>query len=83
MEAEYIALSQDMRDIIPLRQLLQEVGTHLNMEFEYTNIMHFTIFEYSNGALGLSKSPRTILRTRYIVVKYHFFREYVGEGEEI
>ena len=35
-------------------------------------IVHSTVFEYKNGALGLAKSPRTTPRTRHIAVKYHF-----------
>ena len=45
--------------------------------------MHSTVFEENNGALGLSKPPRTSLRTRHISVKYHFFREKFGENKGI
>ena len=32
LEAEYIALSQSMRELLPLRRLLQEVGKNLNLD---------------------------------------------------
>ena len=33
LEAEYIALSQSMRELLPLRNLLQEVGKNLKLNF--------------------------------------------------
>ena len=64
-------------------RLLQEVGTQLKMDFAYPDIMHYPVFEYNNGALGLDKSTRATPRTRYIYVKYHIFIEHVGEGRGI
>ena len=32
LEAEYIALSQSMRELLPLRNLLQEVGKNLKLD---------------------------------------------------
>ena len=45
--------------------------------------MYSTLFEYNNGALSLAISPRKNPRTYHIAVKYHFFREHVGEGKWI
>ena len=83
LEAEYIALSQAMRDLLPFIKLLQEVGTKLNMEFASLTIMHSTLFDDNNGALGLVTSPRKTPRMRHIAVKYHFFREHVSEVKGI
>ena len=55
----------------------------MKMEFSPPAIMVSAVFEDNNGALGLTTSPRTDPRTRYIAVEYNFFREYVGEGKEI
>ena len=83
LEAEYIALSQAMRDLLPFIKLLQEVGTQLNMEFASLTIMHSTLFDDNNGALGLVTSPRKTPRMRHIAVKYHLFREHVSEVKGI
>ena len=72
-----------MCDLLPLIRFLQEVGTQLKMDFVLHAIINYTVFEDNNGALGLTTSPRTDPRTRYIAVEYNFFREYVGEGKEI
>jgi hypothetical protein len=82
-EAEYIALSQSMRDLIPMRRLLQEAGTALSMTFAKPAILHSTVFEDNNGALSLALSPKMTPRTKHIAVKYHHFRTSVGEEKRI
>ena len=74
LEAEYIALSQAMRDILSLRQLLQEIGNLLNMDFEPPVIIHSTLFEDNNCDLGLDKFPRKTPRTIHVDVNYHIYR---------
>ena len=39
LEAEYIALSQSMRELLPLRNLLQEVGKNLKLDFVKHGLM--------------------------------------------
>ena len=73
LEAEYISLSRDMRDLQPLRRFLQEVGTQLNIYFALSSIMQSTVIEENNGALELATSLSTTTSTRHISVKYHFF----------
>ena len=72
-----------MHDLPPLRQLLQKVGTQLNMELSLPPIMQSIEFEDNNGDLVLDTPPRKNPRTRNIAVKYHFSRENVGEGKGI
>ncbi len=83
LEAEYIALSTAMRDLLPMRRLLQEIGNKLSMSYAKNGIMHSTVFEDNNGALGLATSPRLTPRTKHIGVKYHFFKDHIGEDKEI
>jgi hypothetical protein len=82
-EAEYIALSQSMQDLIPMRRLLQETGSALNLDFSQPAILHSTVFEDNNGALSLALSPKMSPRMKHIAVKYHHFREHVGEDKGI
>jgi hypothetical protein len=81
LESEYIALSQAMRDLIPMRRLLKEVSTALGVTADGAAIMKSTVFEDNNGALGLATSPKLTPRTRHICVKYHFFKEHIKPGE--
>ena len=80
LESEYIALSQAMRDLVPMRRLLQEVGTKMNLDFAKPALVHSTIFEDNNGALGLATSPKLTPRTKHIGVKYHWFKSLIGES---
>ena len=78
LEAEYIALSQAMRELLPARELLQEIGTELQLDFAKPTIMHSTVFEDNNGALQLTTSPKITPRTKHIAVKYHFFKDKIS-----
>ena len=73
-EAEYIALSQSMRELIPLRRMLQEIGQNITVTQDNTALLHSTVFEDNNGALALATAPKMSPRTKHIAVKYHHFR---------
>jgi hypothetical protein len=79
MEAEYIALSQAMRDLIPMRTLLSELGTLTNLTFGDT-ITYSTVFEDKKGCVELATTPRMRPRTKHIAIKYHHFRSHVANG---
>ena len=78
-EAEYIALSQSMRESLPRRNLLQEVGKILKLDFVKHGLMQSTVFEDNNGALGLATSPKLTSQAKHIVVKYYFFRSHISD----
>ena len=75
MEAEYIMLSTDMHDLIPLRNLLDEVKELMNAD------MFSKVFEDNNGAFILATTPCMTQWSKHIAVKYHFFKEHVGQGK--
>ena len=79
-EAEYIALSQSMRDLIPFCSMAQELGDHYHQLQEAPQIL-CRLFEDNNGALILAKEHRYRPRTKDIALKYHHFRSYVTEGK--
>ena len=70
-----------MRELLPLRNLLQEVRKNLKLDFVKYGLMQSTVFEDNNGALGLATSPKLTLQTKHIAVKYHFFRSYISNKE--
>ena len=78
LEAEYVALSMSMRELLPMRELLQEVGDQLNLDCTKPSLMHSTVFEDNNGAIGLATSPKITPRTKHIAIKYHFFKDHIG-----
>jgi hypothetical protein len=79
-EAEYIALSQAMRDLIPMRTLLTELGTLTKFTFGDT-ITHSTVFEDNKGCVELANAPKMCPRTKHIALKYHHFRSHVASGD--
>ena len=79
-EAEYIALSQAMRDVIPLMTIIEELSEVLKIKKEKPKIF-CTVFEDNNGALELAKTPRMRPRTKHISLTYHHFRQQVKDGK--
>ena len=75
-EAEYIVLSQSMRDLIPLRGVLQELAKVLHIS-DKVPTTHSSVFEDNKGALELARESKYRPRTKYVSIKYHHFREHV------
>lgn len=80
VEAEYIALSQAMRDVLPLMDRIDEMDGIFG-DTSPKPILHCTLFEDNNGALELATTPRYRPRTKHIAIKYHHFREHVKLGK--
>jgi hypothetical protein len=79
-EAEYIALSQAMRHLLPMRRILLEIGTKMQLGINAKTLVRSTVWEDNNGALKLANNEsQCSLRTKHIAVKYHFFRSHVGK----
>ena len=76
-EAEYVALSQSMRDTIPLMALIKELTEVLPIITEKAKV-HCTVFEDNNSCIELVKCPRMRPRTKQIGLKYHHFRSACG-----
>jgi hypothetical protein len=80
-EAEYIALSQSLRDTIPIMQLLEEIKEkRFNSPFT-TPTVFCKAFEDNSGALELARLPKMRPRTKHINIVYHHFREHVRSGQ--
>jgi hypothetical protein len=79
-EAEYVALSESLRDTIPLMNLINEFKQH---GFEVINKeprVYCKAFEDNSGALELARLPKMRPRTKHINVRFHHFREHVRLG---
>jgi Reverse transcriptase (RNA-dependent DNA polymerase) len=82
MEAEYIALSTALRDLVPLREIIHEVAAALGLMEALSCCAHSTIFEDNNGALALATTPKLTPRSKHIGVKYHWFKQFVMKEHE-
>ncbi len=79
-EAEYISLSQAIRDTTPMMNLLQELKDYGFEENYVKPTINCTVFEDNTGALALATIPKIRPRTKHINLVYHHFREMVRDG---
>ena len=79
-ESEYIALSQSLRDTLPLMELLREIRNAIPSP-ENLPVLHCKIFEDNKGCIELVKAPRMRPRTKHIALKYHHFRRAVAKKQ--
>ena len=47
--AEYVAFSMSMRELLPIRALLQEIGTKLDLPYIRESLVRSTVFEDNHG----------------------------------
>ena len=80
-EAEYIALSTSLREVIPLMGILKEATEHGVRINNLPPRIHCTVFEDNSGALELARLPEMRPRTKHINQSYHHFREHVERQE--
>jgi hypothetical protein len=80
-EAEYIALSESLQDMVPpLMNLINEFKQH---GFEVINkepTVYCKAFEDNSGALKLAHLPKMQPHTKHINVQFHHFHKYVWLG---
>jgi hypothetical protein len=81
--AEYVAFSMAMRELLPMRVLLQEIATKLTFPSITTSLVRSTVFEDNQGCLSLVNVPKMSPRNKYLALKYHFFRSHIGEDKGI
>ena len=91
MEAEYIALSQSMRDLIPLRETIKELQTYVfnsssnlqtsTLSTAFEPIPQSTVYEDNESCLRLASLGKMTPRTKHIAIPYHFFRSKIEELE--
>jgi hypothetical protein len=79
-EAEYISLSQALRDTIPLMELIKELKHFKFNVFTSEPIIHCKAFEDNSGALEIARLPKMRPRTKHMNIIYHHFRDYVRKG---
>ena len=77
-EAEYIALSQSMREVIPFMNLIVEVGEVFPLNNPKPKF-HCKVFEDNRSCIRVAESPKFTPRTKHIAIKYHHFRKHVSD----
>jgi len=92
MESEYIALSQSMRELIAVREVLKEIREKVlgdaKTQLQYRThsktfkaIPQSQVHEDNQACLKFSTMPKMSPRTKHIAIPYHFFRSKVENLE--
>ena len=75
MEVKYNALSIAMRDILPLKHLVQEIATTVGLLLDHAMDIVTTVHEDNNGVQHLAEMEPELKtpRSKHYGVKYHWF----------
>ena len=79
-EAEYLALSTAMREVIFIKQLMEELATHGVKFNDIKPEIKVNVYEDNVGAIELAKLPKLRPRTKHIGIQYHHFRSWTSRG---
>ena len=76
MHAEYIALSTGMRELLPVKNILEEICEILDID-RGNDTRVTKVYEDNEGALKLATGPlaKVTPQSKHFAVKYHWFRE--------
>lgn len=79
-EAEYVALSMAMREVIFMLNLLDEISKKGIPLVQQTPVIKCNVFEDNVGALELAKSPKLRPRTKHLAIQLHHFLHWTVRG---
>jgi hypothetical protein len=85
MEAEYIVISQSMRDLIHIREILKDINKHMFLDEDYTPkcTSHSKAFKDAampgghgipQSCLKLAQVPKLSPRMKHMCIPFHWFR---------
>ena len=76
-EAEYLTLSTSLQTLLPVRDLLIEVTNALGISPNLRATLHCRAFQDNRAAWQLATQQRITNRTKYFLVKWHWFWQHV------
>ena len=78
--SDYVALSNSVIALLPLKSLIKEVIDNLGIDSEKLKFLSSSnVYEDNNGAIFVATSPSMTPTSKHIAVKYHWFRQYIGK----
>lgn len=75
-EAEYIALSQALRETIPMTNLMREMNDIFPLYIPQPKFI-LKVREDNQSCIAMTTNPKFTPRTKHIAIKYHHFRKHV------
>ena len=76
-EAEYIAISMAMREVIPISKLLDKLKDKRFLTSDSPTKIYCKVFEDSSGALEMARAPKMRPRTKHVNIIYYCFLEHI------
>jgi hypothetical protein len=75
-EVEYIAMSQALRETIPLATLMQEMNEKFPLYLSSPKFI-IKVQENNQSCIAMAKNPKFTPQTKHIAIKYHHFWNHV------
>jgi hypothetical protein len=75
-KAEYIALSQALRETIPMTILMREMNVIFPLYLPQPKFV-LKVCEDNQSCIAMTNNPKFMPRTKHIAIKYHHFRKHV------
>ena len=73
MEAEYMALTRAMKQILWMYAAMDKVG--------YSQLKPAILYNDNSGAILLMQNTKNNIKVKHINIRYHYIREQVEEGD--
>jgi hypothetical protein len=73
LEAEYAALSNSLKSLLPLKRLIEELISVMQLPKALGTTVKARAFEDNQGAYYLATNQRLTNRTKYFLLGYHWF----------
>lgn len=80
LEAEYSALSTSLRVFLPIRDIVEELLAEFQQQPLAEIRVQAAVFEDNQGAYYLATNQRITNRTKYFLVKWHWFWDKYNQG---
>ena len=79
MEAEYNALATALKELLPLKRLVETVAQAVKLPLHPNMVIRVTVWEGNTGALTLAnlETRRLTPQSKHSGVKYHWFRKHL------
>ena len=79
--SKYVGLSNSVRALIPIRNLIKDTLEQLKLTSEEKPKILCKLFEDNQAAYHLAINQQLSPRTKYFAIKYHFFWQFVYHAE--
>ena len=81
-EAEYIALSSALREVLPLMTMMEEIQTVFPILISTPDFV-CKVHEDNQSCINMATGTKFSPRTKHIALKYHHFRSHVKSGRVV